>query len=377
MKQKRRCLPKPHCSAPGSPQSVGGGSFSGPNRMARLAAGVPALLASAVLATPPAAAAPSTQTAALCGGSPVTCSIQVAPVVSESSLTTVAVTGMPGVTVEIELRRADLSASTVTGLTPLAATVQVTTDANGFGSVDLPIPTLPDGQAGGPVLFVVADSTGTHWSELLGTWSLLTARTPVLLGDGYAELKPVGVPLELRLAAVPSAGWFAVEFTDAAGQLQTASDPAAPPCADQRCTVGYTVPRGLAATDYSFRLVDRSTGAVVAAWTVRPDAAGVPQPPRAMPELPAVGAGVPGSITAQVGATSNPVPQPRSDNLDLPEVGSGVVGAREGDAAGRTLLIGSAAVALGGFALVLVAGWRASRHRLQPRLARMAVRDDD
>ncbi|MCW5954256.1 MAG: hypothetical protein KIT69_18560, partial [Propionibacteriaceae bacterium] len=242
---------------------------------------------------------------------------------------------------------------------------------------DLAIPPLPAGQAGGPVLFVVADAAGKQLSELLGTWSLLTARTPLVLGDGYAERKPVGAPLELQLAAVESSGWFAVEFTDAAGRIEIASDPAAPPCADRLCTVGYTVPRGLSATDHQFRLVDRSSGAVVAEWTVRPDAAGVAQPPQTIPQLPAVGAGVPGSITAQVGATSNPVPRPRSDNLDPPEVGSTVVGARESDAATRILVIGSTATGLGGLGLALLGGWWGSRHRLRPRLAREAVPTDD
>ena len=346
------------------------------NPTTRLSAGLVAVAAAAVLVTPNATAAPSSQTTALCAGSAVTCSIQVAPVVAESSLTTVAVTGLPGTTVEVELRRAELSGSTVIGLTPLAARVSVTTDANGFGSAELSVPMLPAGQAGGPVLFVVADSAGTQLSDLLGTWSLLTARTPVVLGDGYAGAKPVGVPLDLQLAAVPSAGWFAVEYTDAAGQTQTVSDPTAPPCADQRCALRYTVPRGLSAIDHPFRLVDRSSGAVVAEWTVRPDTAGIAQPAETIPELPAVGAGVPGSITASTGATSTPVPAPRSGNLDLPEVGSAVMGAREGDAAGRVLLLGSGAVALAGFGLALAGGWRGSRHRLRPRLARQAVSDE-
>lgn len=346
------------------------------NRTTRLAAGLATTLTVAALAAPPANAAPSTDTTALCSGSAVTCSIQVTPVVTEASLTTVAVTGTPGVTVEIELRRAEFLDSEVTALLPLGAAVQVTTDANGFGSADLALPRLPAGEAGGPVLFTVADATGIEFGDLLGTWSLLTARTPLVLGDGYAEAKPVGVLLELQLEAVAAAGWFAVEFTDTAGQTRTASDPAADPCAAPQCVVGYTVPRGLPAGDHQFRLVDRSSGAVAATWTVLPAAVGEAQTVGALPELPAVGAGVPGSITASTGASSNPVPRPRSGNLDLPAVGSAVVGARQGDAAGRILLAGSGVVALAGFGLALFGTWRGSRHRLRPRMARQAVSDD-
>lgn len=327
------------------------------------------------LSAPAASADPSPQTDRLCSGSSVTCSIQVAPVIADGSTTPVVVTGTPGATVEVQLRQFG-AGQPVTAMTPLGPPVTVTTDATGFGATTLSLPALPAGVAGGPVLFTLADATGSRLSEVLGTWSLLTTGTPLLLGDGYDRQKPVGAPLELQLAAVPAGSRFSVDYTDDIGQAHSASDPAAQACPDPAaCTIGYTVPRGLAATDREFRLIDGGTGAAVATWTVLPSADGALRPPDVLGEPPAVGADVPGSITASVGATSNPVPQPRSANLDRPEVGSAVLGARDGDSAGPVLWIGGAAFGLAGFALALAGVWHGTRYRLPPRLAREAIDD--
>lgn len=343
-------------------------------------AGLAAIGASLLLSAQPAPAAPSASTTKLCTNSPVTCSIQVAAVVTEATSTSVAVTGRPGTTVEVELRRVSFTGQAVTAAAAFGPKVRVTTDGNGFGAADLAIPQLPAGEAGGPVLFTLADSTGTGFREQLGTWSLLAATTPEVHGDGYAEQKPVGEPLELHLGAVRAGLAYTVEFTDGPGRTHVVSDPSNQACwqpADT-CVIRYTVPRGLSAASYPFRLVEQVSGATVHSWTVQPADDGVPQPRTGVRSLPAVGAGVPGSVTAVTGATSNPVPRPRSENLDVPdiEVGSEVVGARIGETTRGTLLIAGAAATAVALLLTLLAAWRGSRRSLPPRLAREAPGSD-
>jgi hypothetical protein len=346
----------------------------------RIASGLAALGVAALTLTPPvvAVAAPGPQTSRLCAQALVTCSVQVAPVVAESSAVEVAVTGNANVTV-------DLQAWLVTGTGTAAGTkafgpkVPVTTDGNGFGLAEMSLPELPDGESGQPVLFAIADPRTADLTQVLGTWSLLASRTPHVQGDGYSDQKPAGQPLALQLDSALAGATYFVEYVDAAGAWRSVSDPASGTCGDPAgvCVVRYTIPRGLPAADYAFRLVSQATGAVVDTWNVRPADDGVVKQRQTRPAVPAVGAGVPGSINYSVGASSNPVPRPRSADLDVPDVGSRVAGARfEAGAAVPWLLIAAASTGVAAFLLALLGAGLGLR-RLAPRLGReLAVHDD-
>jgi hypothetical protein len=270
-----------------------------------------------------AAAGTDGMTAALCAeDARVTCSVQSAPTWTEGATGQVAVTGAPGVAVEIGAYRLTDGDP---ALELLAGALALTTDANGFASTDLRIPALDDGEPAGPVLLAVGDPTGRDLADVLGTWTLLSGRTPVVLGDGYGPAKPVGVDLSLQLDAVVPGTSFDVErLEDGAWQSAGAGSPER--CDQPRCAVGYVVPRGLTDTLHDFRLVNLGTGAPVAAWRVRPHATGVPEDVEGI-VVPPVGAQVAHSVTYEHGASSNPVPRPRAENLDVPDVAADVVGA--------------------------------------------------
>lgn len=346
----------------------------------RISSALVALGVTALTVTSPvvAVAAPGPQTSRLCAQALVTCSVQVAAVVAESSAVEVAVTGNANVTVDVQARLLT-GTGTAASTKAFGPRVSVTTDGNGFGLAEVSLPELPDGEPGQSVLFAIADPQTADLTQVLGTWSLLASRTPHVQGDGYSDQKPAGQPLALQLDSALAGTTYFVEYADAAGAWRSVSDPASGTCGDPAgtCVVRYTVPRGLPASDYAFRLVNQTTGAIVDTWNVRPADDGVIKQRQTRPAVPAVGAGVPGSISYSVGATSNPVPRPRSADLDVPDVGSRVAGARfETGATTPWLLIAATGMGIAAFALALLGAGLGLR-RLAPRLGReLAVHDD-
>lgn len=278
----------------------------------------------------PGTAPPSPQTVGLCAGAQVPCSIQVPPTWVEGTSSEVAVTGQPGATVEVRAFRVTVSSGTVTDFAAYGPTVRVTTDDNGFGVGDLRLPAAPVGETGGLMLVAPADSTSTDLARVLGTWSVLASRYPLVLGDGFATDKPVGDVLGLELAGVIPGTDFDVQI-QRDGQWQSIVEDASS-CRDTsgRCVVGYAIPRGLAPVEHPVRLVNLSTGTPVAAWTTVPSTRGTPVARTDLSTLPPVAAAVAGSGNAATGVTSNPVPRPRGQSLDMPDVAVAVAGAGRG-----------------------------------------------
>ena len=257
----------------------------------------------------------------LCG-TRVACSVQVPASWVEGRSNEVVVTGAPGVEATLQAYRVTFADQEVSGLESFGPSVTVDTDANGFAVSDLRLPELQDDETGGPVLVAVDDGVETDGGDLssvLGTWTTLTGRRALLLGDGFAEEKPVGKPLEMRTSGIARGTELDVQLARD-GEWVSVSEEAGR-CADSTavCTVAYEVPRGLPATGHDVRLVSTSSGTVLAGWTVTPSADGVTAPRIDVEALPPVGGAVEGAL-GEGGATSNPVPRPRGESLDLPEL---------------------------------------------------------
>lgn len=322
--------------------------------------------------TTPARAADTTpfspQTKRLCGASTVACSIQVAPGWVEGTSGEVAVTGRPGVDVGVRAFRVTIVAGRVAVLTPVGPIARITTNAKGFGVAGLRLPVVPAGRTGGPILFALADSAGRDPSTILGTWSVLASRRPLLLGDGFTRTKPVGTALQLRLAAVVPGTSFDVELQRGGQWSSIGRDHSRCAGNTTSCVVDYEIPRGLDPVDHSVRLVDKSSGTPVGSWQVRPADVGVPLATAAADPtsaMPAVGAKVRGSLNHATGATTNPVPRARARSLDLPDVAASVAGGADpvGHSA-TSVRVAAGALALLAVVLSVVGATGGSRRRV-------------
>ncbi|MQW77207.1 hypothetical protein GHK92_15140 [Nocardioides sp. dk4132] len=315
-----------------------------------------AALALATLGAPPAHAAASSETRALCASSSVPCSVQAPVSWIEGATHEVAVTGNPRVRVRVQAQRVTLDAATGRArLRPLGPTVEIRTDDHGFGAADLTLPLLADGRAGGPVLLTLADTTQSDLAQVLGTWTRLAARTPIVRGDGFARRKPVGQELTLLLEATVPGTTFDVEHADGSAWHSTGTTTTQPCGTGVPCRVGYEVPRGLTPTTHRFRLVNLRTGTPVAHWRVVPAASGTPEAPAPVEAFPPVGSRVRGALTHGAGASGTPAPRPRSRNLDVPDAAADVVGAG-GPVGHRVDTVRDASALLGVAALVATLG---------------------
>lgn len=273
----------------------------------------------AALVTAPALAAESRVTTALCHEASVPCSIQVPSSWLAGTSQQVAVTGNPGVSVRLQAHRV-IPRHDGVELDPLGTPRDVRTDRKGFASTDMTLPDLPDGTAGGPVLITTADTSSRDLSEVLGAWTSLRARTPVVAGDGFADRKPVGVDLDLRLTAVPTGARYDVEYRTDGGWRSTGRTRANSPCPGSGvCSVAYVVPRGLSAGRHDFRLVNLASGTAVHGWAVVPDGTGKARPRARDPRVTAVGSAVEGAASQGTGVVGAAVPQKRAENLTLPK----------------------------------------------------------
>ncbi|QCX28240.1 hypothetical protein [Nocardioides jishulii] len=287
----------------------------------------PAALAAATLAclcvASPANAA-GAQTGQLCSDDRVRCSVQAPPRWVDGTAAQVGITGRPDSTVELQVFRVSSPRGTKVDWEPVGAAVDVTTDDQGWGSVEITLPALAAGRHGGPLVVAPAESEGQPLGEVLGAWSALVSATPEVLGDGWTESKPAGVPLTLALDHVSPGTVYAVQRQDGTGWVTVASnDGARAPearatCEHPTCTLTYVVPRGLDAGVHTFRLVDVRRGAPVATWKVRPGAEGQKAQAVRAEVFEPLGQDVEGAVAAGVGVDSAAVVRPRSRNLDVP-----------------------------------------------------------
>ncbi|MQW77302.1 hypothetical protein GHK92_15620 [Nocardioides sp. dk4132] len=277
-----------------------------------------------VLLTAEPATAATTGTERLCSDDDVRCSVQVPPRWIDGATHRVGVTGRADTTVTVRAFRVTADSSGTVGWEAIGPEVEITTDEHGWGSADLALPPSPGGAHGGPLVVALAEAEGKDLTTVLGGWSELLTPTPEVLGDGYAESKPVGVPLGVTLDHVVQGSTYAVERLDGStwvavpGQDSPGAADAQATCDDARCSVPYVVPRGLPAEATRFRLIDLRSGTPVTTWKVRPHAEGQTRPiPR--PEVfPVLGLAVEGALAAGVGADGAAVVRPRSRNLDVP-----------------------------------------------------------
>lgn len=226
-----------------------------------------------------ATAAPPQQVSALCDGAPDGCGIRVDTWMREGATYPVTVQGRPGARVRVVIYAASLDDGRVTALTPVASGDEVFVGSSGTVSTRVAIPPVTDDLSGGWALVSLEGVTLAGLADTVGGWVPFGSRIPTLLGDGYAEDKPVGRPLELSLVGTIPGSKFAVDYADASGIWRdaTAPDAANEPAArpDEVATVSYVVPRGLSPQAYTFRLRNLTSGTSEATWSVVPSATGV------------------------------------------------------------------------------------------------------
>ncbi len=186
---------------------------------------------------------------------------------AHDQLLRVRATGNPGTLLTFQFYLVEFnSLGELTGLVASGEPVQATTRALGGGRGDLRDParlvprTVPD-VPGGWGFVGLADDTSLDLTTRLGTVVEFGGRTLKLLGDGYADQKPVGVPLDLQVIGnVPGVGYW-VEYlapdgtwTALPGQGYDASQRLlSSPGEISHLT--YTVPEGLVAGQpYRFRV---------------------------------------------------------------------------------------------------------------------------
>lgn len=241
----------------------------------------------------------------LCDRAPNGCQVTGPAEIREGTVLRVSVAGAPNVVSQAMVYRVDLDdQNNVKGLDPISVRGTFRLSASGFTSVDLAVPPMARGTAGWAFVSLVGQQ-GSDVSETVGQFIPLGSRRPMLLGDGFAEEKPVGRSLELHMVGAIPGSRFAVEYLNDHGTWQDVTDdtPGAVHVARQLQQVShvrYQVPRGLRAnTRYVFRLRNLSDAALSEPWSVIPTAHGVPQARRPQFVPPEVGTGLAGANTGQ------------------------------------------------------------------------------
>lgn len=186
------------------------------------------LLATVLVAAGPFAAgsahAAGAHQSALCDGYTVgTCAITTdSRVAAQDQLLRVQAVGHPGVSLTLQFYVIEFnSRGQITGLVPSGNPVEGVTRSlsGGRGTLDearLVPRTVPD-VPGGWGFVGLADDTSLDLRSRLGAVVEFGGRTLKLLGDGYADQKPVGVPLDLHVIGnVPGVGYW-VEYLAADG----------------------------------------------------------------------------------------------------------------------------------------------------------------
>ena len=280
---------------------------------------VASCLGTLLLTAPASAAGPDTRK--LCSDDRVRCSVQAPETWVSGSTHRVGVTGRPGSSVQLRAYLLDDGATAPRTWTPLGRAFRVRTNDKGWGSKDVRIDAPDAGEPGGTVVIAATETAGGDLPEVLGATTALLTGVPEVLGDGYGLRKPVGQPLALALDHVVPGTRIGVEVSDGGAWSRARAEDGAGAeesetrCAQTRCTVAYVVPRGLAASDQQFRLVDVRSGLPLLTWQVRPHADGTPRPRTQVTPTGAIGVQVKGSLASVTGDTGA-VEAPRAKNLD-------------------------------------------------------------
>lgn len=261
----------------------------------RLRAAQAALLALllACLASPAQAAGPA-QVTALCEGAPNGCALTFDRWLRDGASFPVSVRGNAGARVKVVVYQATLREGRVQKLTAISTGGEVTVPNSGVTTAQVAIPAIEDALTGGWALVSLDGIVGTDTSETIGGFVPFGSRTPILLGDGYADLKPAGAELELSLTGTIPGSLFAVDYQDddgswkdATGDPKTANTPAATPA--DVAVVRYEMPRGLSAKPHQFRLRNVTSGDASITWSATPDADGTQKDKDEVATPPVVG----------------------------------------------------------------------------------------
>lgn len=317
-----------------------------------VAAGLLALCAYA-----PTAQAATPESDRLCGHDEVRCSIQAPATWTAGATHQVGVTGRPGATLTLQGYRVTVASQGQVTWEAVGPEITVTTDDRGWAGADVTLPPLGTGEHGGPVVVAPTEAEGEPLNTVLGAWTDLVSTVPEVLGDGFAQSKPVGTPLALVLDHVRPGTEYVVERQDPSGWVAVPSGdgPGAPEarttCTTTRCTVSYVVPRGLGTGVHDFRLVDARSGVPAVNWDVSPDPRGRSQSRPQSDLFPVLGADVAGSVAASTGQDGGAVARPRSRNLDVPRPSGTAAAEAVGPHSVRTVQV--AAAVAGGAAVLL------------------------
>lgn len=239
----------------------------------------------------PALAQTDGATSALCADHAKPCAVQLDGTVRESAYIDVTVLGAPGTSTSVQAYRVTLNGDRIDGLTAYSSATPARLGPTGVARSGVGLPALPDSATGGFVFVSLAGMADTDVSRMVGSFAVLGAASPMLLGDGYADQKPVGQVLDLQYYAAIPASRFAVDQQADDGSWHEVTAQAQPGdlamSADSIGHVRYTVPRGLQQKAYTFRLRNTTVNRVVSTWTVIPslnpasqNRAGVWTPPR-------------------------------------------------------------------------------------------------
>ncbi|CEH05708.1 hypothetical protein LJ112_10455 [Propionibacterium freudenreichii] len=260
------------------------------------------------LTGPGVAVADEANDAALCAQADHPCSIRVAPVLREAASYPVTVAGATNTSTTVQTYRVLLDGDRISALEPYGDAVPVKLNAAGIAQASVVMPKLSTNEAGGYVLVGLAGARGVDVSSMVGSFAVLGASRPTLLGDGYGDQKPVGQVLDLQYYGALSSARYTVDMQDDSDGWSEVSAPEQPgDVAASPDAVGhlrYALPRGLPSRQYSFRLRNTALGEVVANWHATPSLSPVMQPRSVMWTPPPVGNKIGNSATRHAHRTA-------------------------------------------------------------------------
>lgn len=253
----------------------------------KLAAAVVGLMLACLHLSPASAEMPD-QASSLCSGDlPRGCAIEASGWMREGATFPVTVFGAPQTRVQVVAYQAIADGEELLDLRQIGDGIEMIVGSQGVSNVNLVIPAVVEEPSSGWALISVGGITGTDVSMTVGTFVPFGARIPTVLGDGYAESKPVGTTLQLHhIGAIPGTR-FGVEYLDDSetwrditiGTSEVTQRP------EEISTIEYMLPRGLTDTPKQLRLTNQSDTAVSPVWLAVPsvDGEAVPRDPVFVP----------------------------------------------------------------------------------------------
>lgn len=259
--------------------------------ISRCAAAMLALLLLCLPASSASADMPD-QASLLCSGElPRGCAIEASGWMREGATFPVTVFGAPHARVQVVAYQAIADGTELTELRQIGDGIELIVGSQGVSHVNLAIPAVVEEPSSGWVLISVGGVTGTDVSMTVGTFVPFGARIPSVLGDGYAESKPVGESLELHYVGAIPRTRFGVEYLDDSGTWRdiTIGTSQTSPRPENISTIEYMLPRGLTDTPKQLRLSNQSDTAVSPLWFAVASIDGEPAPREPVFVPPAVG----------------------------------------------------------------------------------------